>query len=103
MATNKDRMGDKLKDREKAEEDRYFAEQDREKLEALKKDEQAVGATGLCPKCGVALDEIERNTVKVDICKSCGGVWLDKGELEELAKRESEGALTKWIRGVLEG
>lgn len=38
-----------------------------------------------CPKCGMQLDEITFRDVKVDKCFSCGGVYLDDGELEQLA------------------
>lgn len=38
-----------------------------------------------CPKCGLHLDEITFRGVKVDKCFSCGGVYLDDGELEQLA------------------
>jgi hypothetical protein len=38
-----------------------------------------------CPKCGLALAEITFRGVRVDKCFACGGVWLDDGELEELA------------------
>lgn len=38
-----------------------------------------------CPKCGSELDEITFRGVKVDKCLACGGVFLDDGELEQLA------------------
>jgi uncharacterized protein len=38
-----------------------------------------------CPKCGLPLDEITFRGVKVDKCFGCGGVYLDDGELEQLA------------------
>ncbi len=38
-----------------------------------------------CPKCGMTLDEITFRGVKVDKCFGCGGVYLDDGELEQLA------------------
>jgi len=38
-----------------------------------------------CPKCGMSLDEITFRDVKVDKCFGCGGVYLDDGELEQLA------------------
>lgn len=47
-----------------------------------------------CPRCETgALDERERSGVTVDVCTSCRGVWLDRGELEKVlahAKRELE-------------
>jgi ferredoxin-like protein FixX len=45
-----------------------------------------------CPKCGGDLTEREHHHVKVDECLECGGVWLDKGELnmiEEFDRRDS--------------
>lgn len=38
-----------------------------------------------CPKCGMSLEEITFRGVRVDKCFGCGGVYLDDGELEELA------------------
>ncbi len=29
--------------------------------------------------------EEARGSVVIDRCKTCGGIWLDKGELEEVA------------------
>jgi len=46
-----------------------------------------------CPKCGMELEEIEFRQVKLDKCFSCGGVWLDDGELEQVAKAEDENGL----------
>jgi hypothetical protein len=40
-----------------------------------------------CPKCGAELSEVEFRGVKVDKCFTCGGVYLDDGELEQLAGR----------------
>jgi Zn-finger nucleic acid-binding protein len=37
-----------------------------------------------CPKCGGQLAEQRRGEVVVDACGSCGGIFLDKGELELL-------------------
>lgn len=48
-----------------------------------------------CPRCETAvLDEREREGITIDICASCRGLWLDRGELEKLiarATRELEG------------
>lgn len=41
-----------------------------------------------CPRCEQgALDERERDGITVDVCRSCRGVWLDRGELEKLIAR----------------
>jgi Zn-finger nucleic acid-binding protein len=47
-----------------------------------------------CPRCQAALRERERETtggevVVMDVCAGCGGIWLDKGELEKLSQTEA--------------
>jgi Zn-finger nucleic acid-binding protein len=37
-----------------------------------------------CPRCGGRMRVRKEWDVEVDVCISCGGVWLDHGELEEL-------------------
>jgi uncharacterized protein len=41
-----------------------------------------------CPACGGELVEIERSGVRVDACRRCRGVWLDRGELDSIMERE---------------
>ena len=45
--------------------------------------------TLVCPKCGSEMRSYERNNVVVDQCTGCGGLFLDRGELEALANAES--------------
>ncbi len=41
-----------------------------------------------CPRCeNTTLDERDRDGVTIDVCKTCRGVWLDRGELEKLIAR----------------
>lgn len=37
-----------------------------------------------CPVCDERLREVEKNGINIDVCPSCKGVWLDRGELEKL-------------------
>ena len=37
-----------------------------------------------CPACDTEMDEHLRHGVRIDHCPACGGVWLDKGELDAL-------------------
>ena len=99
--SDKDRLGQKLRDKEKAEEDRYFAEADKQKLEAMRQEGKEPPPLGLCPKCGVALEAREKQDVAIDVCPQCSGVWLDRGELEEIMEREDENWLTRLIRSNL--
>ena len=42
-----------------------------------------------CPRCeNTTLDEREREGVTIDVCTTCRGLWLDRGELEKLIARE---------------
>lgn len=45
--------------------------------------------TLICPKCGSEMRTYERNEVTVDQCTGCGGLFLDRGELERLVTAES--------------
>ncbi|MBI2895860.1 MAG: zf-TFIIB domain-containing protein [Deltaproteobacteria bacterium] len=38
----------------------------------------------VCVKCDGILDRGTFGGVEVDLCTSCGGLWLDKGEIERL-------------------
>jgi len=101
MSDEKDRFGDKLRDAEKGREDKYFADLDRaltEKMRAQTAGEQ-VAAHMRCPKCGERLTVRNYSGITVDECPACRGIFLDHGELQELAKRESGGWLSRILGG----
>lgn len=100
----KDRFGDKLRDVEKAREDTFFAERDRELLKKLKAEsgaqqEQTVRelAHMRCPKCGEHLQVRTKLDVELDECPKGHGMWLDAGELDKLSERESSGWLSRFL------
>jgi Zn-finger nucleic acid-binding protein len=39
-----------------------------------------------CVKCTSVLDKSTVGDVEVDLCPSCGGLWLDAGELEKIGR-----------------
>ena len=43
-----------------------------------------------CPSCGGELLELDRSGVRIDACRQCRGVWLDRGELERILERERQ-------------
>ena len=45
----------------------------------------------ICPRCANIMDIEKADDVEVDVCLTCGGVWLDSGELEELITKSKEG------------
>ncbi len=49
----------------------------------------------MCPNDNAAMQTLDRHGVQFDMCPSCRGVWLDRGELEKLmaaAADEGRGA-----------
>lgn len=80
-------------------EEEYFAREEAEKArrrsaeqskEISEKERQGLKDLHFmrCPKCGMELTELKFRGVAIDKCTSCGGVWLDDGELETLLKDE---------------
>jgi hypothetical protein len=109
----KDRLGNKLRDAERAREDQYFAERDRQLIDRLRQSKTGEkeaplqgrkdtapmeAAPMLCPKCGTPLNSHTLHDVSVDECPSCHGMWLDAGELEALARWENAGWIARWLR-----
>ncbi|HEX2040495.1 MAG TPA: zf-TFIIB domain-containing protein [Acidimicrobiales bacterium] len=43
-----------------------------------------------CPVDGATLLLSERQGVEIDYCPTCRGVWLDRGELDKLLRRDDE-------------
>lgn len=43
-----------------------------------------------CPKCSREMDEVRKLDVIIDSCTSCGGIWLDKGELDKIRQMEAD-------------
>ncbi len=38
----------------------------------------------MCPNDNASMQTVDRNGVQFDMCPTCRGVWLDRGELEKL-------------------
>jgi Zn-finger nucleic acid-binding protein len=100
----KDRLRDTLQKKEKAEEDRFFAERDAEALRRLRdarraatEDEVRQLAHDRCPRCGQRLVQVKYHDVVVDECTAGHGIWLDQGEFQRLAERERDGWLGRFF------
>jgi len=45
----------------------------------------------ICPRCKadkkkeIEMEKLKKGDVIIDVCKKCGGMWLDNGEMEKLA------------------
>jgi hypothetical protein len=106
MVDSKDRFGDLLAKKEKGDEDRYAAEQDRLNLAKLReRGEAAVAALGRCPRCGdpLAADVLEGLTIAT--CGKCRGLWIDSSALESIVARAGESGISReiarWLRSFL--
>lgn len=56
----------------------------------------------MCPKCGSQLRESQYFNVKADICGSCSGVFLDKGELEQILAAHGPSGLKDLLKRWLD-
>lgn len=107
MATEKDRFGETMRLVERAKEDIYFAAKDRELIEKLKARMEKVergdagSRTLSCPKCEGKLESYKFMELILDQCQGCGGVWLDKGELEGILAKVSRSPLWSFIKSFI--
>jgi Zn-finger nucleic acid-binding protein len=96
-------MANKWDERKRAQEDEYFVKKERElvaklkaKQEAESKDIAQKAASMKCPKCGESLQERSFQNILIDQCTGCGGIWLDAGEMEQVAEKDSGSWLGKF-------
>jgi Zn-finger nucleic acid-binding protein len=48
-----------------------------------------------CPRCNTSMAKIDKDTIIIDVCPSCKGMWLDNGEVEKLANIPSVKTINK--------
>ena len=88
---------------ERAHENSYFALQEHELIEQLKSEHQKVAnairetQVACCPKCPGQLAKYTVQGFVVERCESCEGIWLSKGELAEILRRQAAGPLGAFI------
>jgi uncharacterized protein len=86
-------------------EEEYFAKEEAEKSKRLKEkikhetedeERERIKATCYmrCPKDGGFLKEVVFRGIRIDRCSTCGGVWLDNGELEKLAGTDDRSVIS---------
>ncbi|HQU82495.1 MAG TPA: zf-TFIIB domain-containing protein [Pyrinomonadaceae bacterium] len=87
-----------LDDRGRALENEYFRQKEQELIEKMKAklSEESSKETELkCPKCDGILFETDFESIKIDVCNNCHGVWLDAGELAQVSQKDSDGWFKK--------
>jgi hypothetical protein len=100
MPDEKDRFGETMRLVERAKEDIYFAERDRELIAKLKGQLKRVDKAESklrCPKCDGDLETYTFQGFVLDRCRLCEGIWMDKGELEGVIRKISRGPLGEWL------
>jgi hypothetical protein len=81
-------------------EEEYFARQEFERRKAALHESKGRAAEeerlrvlaisrGRCPRCGAALIAVPYRGVEIDKCSRCEGIWLDVGEMEQLAASDT--------------
>lgn len=82
-----------------ANEESYFAKQEHELIEQRKIEHQKTEAaqrqalTEMCPKCSGKLGKFLVKGLEVERCQNCEGIWLNRGELNEILRRQAAGPL----------
>jgi uncharacterized protein len=96
-------MADKWEERKKAQEDEYFVKKERELLAKLKAKQEAESKAAAknaahmtCPKCGEPLKDRSFQKIEIDQCTGCNGIWLDAGEMEQVAGKENDSWLGRF-------
>ena len=82
-----------MEDRGQALENEYFRRKEQEiiaKMKARIEGENSKSLEIKCPKCDGTLIETDFETIKIDVCDKCSGVWLDAGELTHIADKDEE-------------
>ena len=89
-------------------EDEYFAQQDAELLRRQREKHEAAALEAerkthymKCPKDGHDLSTSEFHGVQIETCPHCGGMWLDAGELQVLAKEQRQALMTRVLSEAL--
>ena len=82
-----------LEGRGQALENEYFHRKEKELIDKMKAklaDESSKSLEIKCPKCDGMLVETDFEMIKIDVCDNCSGVWLDAGELTQIAEKDNE-------------
>lgn len=83
-------------------EDKYFAELQREQAAKIKAEMDSAAAKKAraelqalhfhkCGKCGADMSTVAFRGVEIEVCGECNAVLLDPGELEKLAGKDPSG------------
>ena len=100
-------MSEIFDERRRALEDEYIRRHERETLDKLRERLAAEAAAAgkeparQCPLGHGALAEVRHDEVVIDRCDTCGGVWLDAGELEQIVREDTGSG--RWFHALWPG
>ncbi len=103
MKSEANRPGEIPQFDERANEDSYFAVQEHELIEQMQSEHRKAEAMGrqarmtTCPKCSGKLAQCTVKGLAVERCETCEGIWLNKGDLAEILRRQAMGPLGTFI------
>ena len=104
MSDDKDRLTDQLRQKEKGEENQFFADQDKAALDKLRQAQRTASeeqvrelARDRCPRCGERLAPFKLHGVQVDECPMGHWMWLNSDEPEQIASREKDSWLGRFF------
>jgi Zn-finger nucleic acid-binding protein len=101
------KVADIFDERRRGLEEEYFRRKDKESLaklrEALREEAHSreEAHTMDCPRCTGKLHEEIYDDMSIDRCDTCGGIWLDAGELEQIISQEN--AVGRWSKVLWPG
>jgi len=99
MKSETHRPGDIPNFDERANEDSYFAVKEHELIDEMKTEFQKGEAVrravqmATCPKCSGHFVKYQFMGFDLERCETCGGIWLNKGELAAILKQQARGPL----------
>jgi hypothetical protein len=96
MDGEKDRWGDKVRDNERAREDKFFAERDKALLDKLRQD-PALANLLTCPNCSKRLTPLEEPPLRLHVCPNGHGWWLAADDVAALIDPAARGALERLL------
>lgn len=86
-----------MEDRARALENEFFRRRENELIEKMRArlaSEGKESSQAACPKCDGKLVETNYEDIKIDVCDTCHGVWLDAGELAHIMHKDEN---TGWF------
>jgi hypothetical protein len=104
MMYDVDPLTEKLRQRERAEEDVYFRARDRALVDRLhetqEEERRAVLrelVVGRCPECAAYLRDRSHHDVTVQECPAGHGMWMTEREAHALARRERDSWIARYL------